>query len=290
MVKPVAILDTNLAAYADLRTLEHLAGRFRLRVGETAVLEWWVQAARLYNDSRPRARAKFFGRAKRIAPFLDRECPTMVSAGHLARKILAEADGLAPVAESEERARGLVDQWGITVGQEYLDEEWCDFANVAQAHLDDVDQKLIDLAQPQQELEKLTPPALKEQSRLFGQLADSEQLAHLRRHAIECWRFSGAAAERLDARIATAALRLHAAAKGARMPKRNDGADVSLTIHLGDASFLLSDDQRLIDIVDQSGTYQAPWVRRSKEVDDLPEGPPWGESARRQAQLFERPP
>ena len=50
---------------------------------------------------------------------------------------------------------------------------------------------------------------------------------------------------------------------GPRLPKRNAGADVS-------------------------GTYQAPWVRRRDDLDELPEGLPWGDTAREAQRAFKR--
>jgi hypothetical protein len=95
-------------------------------------------------------------------------------------------------------------------------------------------------------------------------------------------------AERFDAHIRTTAYRLHMAARGARMPKKNDGADASLTLHLGAGCILLTDERKLVDIIDESGTFQAPWVRQSQDLDDLPQIPAWGEQARNVARAFRR--
>ena len=37
-----------------------------------------------------------------------------------------------------------------------------------------------------------------------------------------------------------------------------------------------------------SGTYQAPWVRRRDDLDELPEGLPWGDTAREAQRAFKR--
>jgi hypothetical protein len=122
----------------------------------------------------------------------------------------------------------------------------------------------------------------------MGRIASLEKLAYLRRFAAKSGKLSSEAAERLDAHVCAVAHRLRAAGRGARMPKRNDGADVSLTIHLGSGSLLVTEEVQLVEIVDLSGTFQRPWIRRLNDLDELPEGPPWGEDARRQAMQFIR--
>ena len=104
----------------------------------------------------------------------------------------------------------------------------------------------------------------------------------------ETLHLSDAAAERLDAQNSTYSLRLIAAAKGQRMPKRNDGVDFSLPMHVGDGAMLITREKQLVALVDQSGTYQAPWVRHIDDLDEIPDGLPWGENARQIARAFKR--
>lgn len=116
-----------------------------------------------------------------------------------------------------------------------------------------------------------------------------QQLAALRDYLKTiCWKMSGPVADRFDAHIAVTALRLHSAGLGARMPKENDGADLALTMHIAEGCVLVTNETQLVKLVDDSKTYQAPWVRRLNDLDDLPQGPPWGEGARRLAQSFRR--
>jgi hypothetical protein len=51
---------------------------------------------------------------------------------------------------------------------------------------------------------------------------------------------------------------------------------------------LVTNERQLITIVDECGTYQAPWVRRSDDLDDLPTGEPWGDNARQVHLAFRR--
>jgi hypothetical protein len=241
-------------------------------------------------DNRPRARGMFFGKAKQIAPFLDATAPLATGAGIMARKIAAEADGQPIPAEYAERQIGLNQQWGVISGFGLTDEEWVRLSAVASEHLDSLDDGLAKLALRRSELDKKVPPNMKADNETFNTLPDSDKLVLLRRHVIEAMGLSPAAAERFDAQICTTALRFHLADKGARMPKKNDGVDFTLAMHVAEDCILVSADDQFIAIADQSGTYQAPWIRRMNDLDDLPEGPPWGESAREEARRFKRRP
>jgi hypothetical protein len=285
----VLVLDTNIARFAPAVGLEALAKRgHRLRVSETAYLEWWAQGVRMFPESRVEARAIFFARAKRIAPLLDSETPIAVSAGILARRIVAEADGQPIPMEYTEREHALTEQWRRVSGVGLTDETWCEWGRVAEEHLAELDSELIGMARPERELAKKIPEDMKEANDAWVALPDDEQLAHMRRFVKETLDLSDAAAERADAHIRTTAFRLHAAARGARLPKRNDGADVSMSTQVGSGCLVVTNEWQFVDIIDQSGTYQAPWVRRFDDLDDLPEGLPWGENAREARRLFKR--
>lgn len=285
----ILILDTNVAGFTPARELEGLAKRFTLRVSETALLERWVQSVRDYDDDRAQARGKFFNRLRSIAPFLDAVVPIAVGAGHLLRRVIAQADGLPPVQATEEREADLANQWKYIVTVGFNDEEWVTFArDHAGPHLDKLDAVLMGLARPAADLAKRVSPELQEMNKAFDALPDKEQQAHLLQHIVETLRLSPAAAERLDGHVRNFVVRLQAAARGRRMPKENDGADLSLMAHLGEGHVLLTDERQLVDVVDESDTYQAPWVRRLDDLDELPEGPPWGESAREAARAFRR--
>lgn len=56
-------------------------------------------------------------------------------------------------------------------------------------------------------------------------------------------------------------------------------------MHLADDVILVTSDIDLIERVDDSGTFQAPYVRTMGELltGPVPDGPPWGVSARRAA-------
>ena len=89
---------------------------------------------------------------------------------------------------------------------------------------------------------------------------------------------------------------LHAARAKARvtgkLPKvdENDAEDLQLLMHIGEGAFVATFDLNLIEHVDASGSFQAPWVRTIGELltSKLPKGLPWGRSARRAAAEHQR--
>jgi hypothetical protein len=71
------------------------------------------------------------------------------------------------------------------------------------------------------------------------------------------------------------------------MTKENEAPDLRFLVHLGEALVLLSGDGPFVRLVDESGTHQAPWVRRLVDLEaPLPVVPPWGASVREVARSF----
>jgi hypothetical protein len=72
------------------------------------------------------------------------------------------------------------------------------------------------------------------------------------------------------------------------LPKidENDAEGLQLLMHLAEGAFMATYDLALIEHVDASGSFQAPWVRTIGELltIELPVGKPWGRSARRAAE------
>ena len=85
--------------------------------------------------------------------------------------------------------------------------------------------------------------------------------------------------------------RVHAlqsfARTNAQAPKiqPNHAIDLNLLQHLAEGAFLLTEDVELIELVDASGSNQAPWVRTVPEmlISKLPKGPPFLQHARNAA-------
>jgi hypothetical protein len=90
--------------------------------------------------------------------------------------------------------------------------------------------------------------------------------------------------ERYHCYFRLAAQHAYRSATGVGRPtQENDSEDLQLTMHLADDAIVLTRDFALIEQVDETESFQAPWVRSLGEVLDgrVPEGKPWGRSARR---------
>ena len=77
---------------------------------------------------------------------------------------------------------------------------------------------------------------------------------------------------------------------GATTATENDSEDVANLMHLAEPAFLLTRDNKLIHALDESGSYQAPWVRTLPDflASALPPGRPWGRNARRARESLTR--
>ncbi len=285
----ILVLDTNIAAFSPVDELERLASRFTLRVSETALVERWAQSVRAHEKSRERGRGQLFGRFSSIAPLLDPETPVEVCGRALIQIIAAQADGQELPREAVEHVEDVEANWRAIVGVGLTDEEWLEVGRrLEEQYLAPLDDNLRDLARPARELARRVGPELREQNALFDALPDDEQLEHMRRHVADSLHLSPAAIERLDGAIRNMAVRMQSAAMERRPVKRNDGADLGLLGHVGLGHFVLTNEMHLVRIVDESKTYQAPWVRRPDDLDNLPDVVPWGDEARAFARHFVR--
>jgi len=83
------------------------------------------------------------------------------------------------------------------------------------------------------------------------------------------------------------AVRAKARVVSGRVAERhmNDAEDMQLLMHIAEGAFLATNDLGLIEHIDASRSFQAPWVRTIGELltESLPVGLPWGRSARRAA-------
>lgn len=70
----------------------------------------------------------------------------------------------------------------------------------------------------------------------------------------------------------------------------NDAQDIASLMHVGEPAFFATADYRLLDFVDKSCSFQAPWIRSGGEVvaEPLPECLPWGEGARQVSRDWSR--
>jgi hypothetical protein len=279
------VLDMNVYGYGPIAELERLALRgLSISVSEIAFTEAWAKSVREFCTGMPRerARGKLFGRTMSLSPYVDAQHPVALGAGGITHRIAAVTAGRPPIPEVGQREAMLDTMWRTVAGRECDDALWIETGRIAEEWLTWRD-KALDLV-VKTVREQPTPEGWKN-------LTEAEQLAIMRASAGAFWGFTPAMTERLDAHLCTVAYRMLQGHGGARMPQKdNDGADLHLTQHIADDCILVTGDEKVIDIVDRSGTYQAPWVRRLNDLENLPEGPPWGESARKRADLFMRKP
>jgi hypothetical protein len=279
------VLDTNVYGYSPIAELERLALRgLSISVSEVAFTEAWAKSVREFHAGMPRerARGKLFGRTRSLAPYVDAQRPVALGAGGITHRIAAVTAGRPPIPEVGQREAMLNTMWRTVAGGDCDDALWIETGRIAEEWLTWRDKAL-----------DLVVKTVREQPIPQGweNVTEAEQLAIMRASTAAFCGFTPAMSERLDAHLCTIVYRMLQGRRGARMPQRdNDGADLHLTQHIADDCVLVTGDERLIDIVDRSRTYQAPWVRRLNDLENLPEGPPWGESARKHADSFVRKP
>lgn len=277
------VLDTNLYSFGPLPDLARLAERgFLLSVSEIAFTEALAKSVREYESggvSREQARGKFFARAKRLAPFMNPDCPVALGAGGITRRMAAMLAGRAPDPLAEQQAEVLNVMWHEAVQSEYSDDVWLEAGKIGEQWLSWRDDS-VDLVVRTMRAQPIAHD--------WATMGDAERVTMVRASLARFWGFTSAMTERLDAHVATVASRICEGAGGTRPPRRNDGADVHLTQHLAEGFVLVTHDGPLIDLVDRAGTYQAPWVRRLNDLENLPHGLPWGETAHHEARRFTR--
>ena len=288
------VLDTNAFRGLPRKDVERLASSgWRFVVSEVAISETLAASVRELERGLPRDRARglLFKRAKLFARHVDPNYPIAVAGEHVFERVRRAISGVATDDGRSDQHVSYLDQfWRVLVGTEFLDEEWIAAGHHAEAWLTDVDAALHRLARREEDLWAKVKAPVEEKRALWLGLTYDEQLATLCERFRADWGLEDdAVADRLDAHVRFLAWRLHRAAKGIEMPKENDAPDFRFSVHLGEGFVLLSGDESFVRLVDESGTHQAPWVRRLRDLDDpLPSGPPWGPSAHEAARTFRR--
>lgn len=272
MPSPILVLDANIYGFEPVSSLAKLSDRgLVLRVSEVALYERLAASFRDHVEkhlSLAAAQDLFMRRARSVAPYLDPLMPIALGGANLTRRVAALADGRSPDAGGEQFHAHLVALWGRIVAGDMSNMQWHAAGKMAGEMVDDWDAQHFAICEDAEvEIGEVQ----------WKHVAEDQLRAELRSIMGE---FSEAAVERLDAQLCSVSYRVHQAKWGARRPKKNDGADLCLPIHIGEGCFLLTRDRKLIDLIDESRTYQRAWVRSPDDVDDLPDGLPWGEHAR----------
>jgi hypothetical protein len=278
------VLDTNVAWYAPMTDLEALkSSGFLLSISLEAVAERWARAART-------ERPELLGRARTIDRVLDPRMRFAVSGPPLEDQLGC----LGRDADEQQRYPFLhaaaEERW-----QQLLRGVPPDWREAGQA----VD-RAID-AQTQEWIGKLArvpdiirqADAKAENSPEAGMPEDEAVVVLARRFADDLHvGMPGGAGERLDAASRVFVKHVIIAGYHGRLPQPNDYEDFRLLLHLAVPVFLVTNDKRLVKLVDETRSFQAPWVRTLAEMQarDLPTGVPWGSNARGQARSFRREP
>jgi hypothetical protein len=281
MSSPTLVLDSNVYGFEPVGALMGLANRgFILRLSEVAFYERLAASFRdhvVKHASIAATYDDFIRRAQTVAPCLDLLAPIALGGANLTRRIAALADGRPPNEPGEHFHASLLALWRRIVAGDMSNEHWHTAGKMAGEMVDNWDAQHFAICQDAEvQIGEVQ----------WKHVPEDGLRAELRSIAGD---FSVDTAERLDAQLCSVSYRVHQAKWGARRPKKNDGADLSLPIHIGEGCFLLTRDQKLIDLIDESRTYQRAWVRRPDDLDALPaDGSPWGQYAREVNRSFSR--
>ncbi|HEY3821810.1 MAG TPA: hypothetical protein VGL81_31810 [Polyangiaceae bacterium] len=277
----VLVLDTNVYRWSHLDKLARLADRGDvLRVAETSLYEC---LARSVEDD---DRGALFNRARAVAGLLDPVAPIALGGANLTRRIVATVDGRPLDRRGLVVADGLQGLWRSIVSGRLTDDQWRDAGRIQREALDGLDKAHAELC-----LNREIQVGDAVWRDVPVEDARRELRAAFATHGLKADGFdhvSEEALERIDGNLLSIGFRVYQAKKGARTPKKNDGVDASLALHIGEGCFVVTNDGKMIDLIDESRTYQAPWVRSLDDLGDLPGDPPWGAAAREVYRSFRR--
>jgi hypothetical protein len=309
-VKPSGrvVLDANYFREAKLEHLAPIRERgFRVSVGFSALQEAWAAAAR---EDKP---GLLLGPTRRLRGIVDPDYPIAPTSGDLLRRFAVERRG-RDVDPLSHRYRAWATSTWQTLSQGAVDvADVQRIGRLINAHLDKRGGKWTGYARrwsdiqpddPNTDADQLTEEERKalakystvdDQLAFFRSLSPGKRLAQYVRfqtkgiteHGLRVRMVRG----RLHAFFHVVGLRSWTTASGATTATANDSEDITSLMHIAEPAFLLTHDTKLIESVDASGSYQAPWVLRLQEFlgGPLPLGRPWGIGARLQAAHFRRP-
>lgn len=250
---------------APLDVVRSIRGEgFAISISETGFAEYAARA------SRQNERNAFENRIRSLVPVVDALAPLMPTRKRFFDRFDEAAVGRAHSARAE-----LKGAWDATV-KGLDDTQWSEFTSKADAWFDEHAVGLKDLAKRWEPGEDIDH---------FDRLKPAQRLAHIREYlhtAIPGEHvLSGSYRERADLFFRVFALFLWRTAKGAWSPSKNDMQDLEQAVHVGEPAFLLTEDGRLLDRVEESGSRQRFWVLRPREFLEgpLPCGEPWGTRA-----------
>ena len=271
------VLDTNYFRALRADDLRPLRERgLAVSVGMSAFYEAWAAAARAGNPN------LLIGPARALSEIVDPSYPIAANGGELIWRF-------SKGRRVQERGRVRMPYLTWSLGVWHL----AATGNVDEAALRniglDVNAYLSAYGRSWQRFACRWSDSERELLKTFAPRKAQERLVAHFTHPLAEHHRASLVRRRLDAFYQVTAFLTLNAARGATTPTENDLEDLSGLMHLSESAFLLTHDNPLIRAVDESGTYQRPWVRRLSDFrEPVPPGRPWGQSARLAANGFVR--
>jgi hypothetical protein len=273
-------LDTNYARFAPIGALEALVRRgFLLSLPIGVFEEWW--AGTIARDSGGDEFHRFRNRVARLVPLLDSRWPLLPDSATLTKVLRASRSRGAKIRRdrSELARRRLM---GV-VGAGLTPEMWRSVGSLAR---DQIDQEAAFFMSAVTVARALDPQVLP---------TSEKEAVDIQKRIMAIRSGFGHCLARCDAFFSVFTLR----ALRSLVEKRgqhgriepNDMEDHSLLLNIAWPTIIATSDIRLIRAVDESGTFQSPWVRTLSELLTTYLGleTPWGRDAKRRGRRFVRP-
>lgn len=292
IVLPRVVLDTNAVRALDASVASKLTADGRLlSISEVALIELWAASVRSLADGASRARARGLLQVpiRRLNKFVDPIYPVAVVRTPALQRVEHQVGGPPPSKEVTDYVAMRTAEWRLVASGAWNDEEWIAQGRIYQRWLDDIEGQFAKLARRSDQASREDAPVDGgERRKRYEALTKDERRDAYLAFAREAVPVSPAAEERVDLWHRFLGQRLFEAAQGSRSPKDNDGADSMTLIHVAEGAVLVANDRKMVDVVDECGSFQGAWVRRFDQLDDLPDVQPWGPAARALSHVFAR--
>jgi hypothetical protein len=282
------IFDTQYFRRLGPALLRELRQRgFVLSISSSAFMETWSRAL---EDDRP---GLFFGPARKFAPYVDPDYPVAAAAGDLRVRLGARSPRLRVTparylettlvswkhATTSNSGNPFYRQQGAKV-QRDLARRKADWLQLARSW------KVVD---PRGGFEQQA------KNLKFLRSVDRKRLdREMWRYLIQCYAPQGIRPplppERFNGYMKVTATYLLEVGQDAQTATGNDDQDILQLMHVGEPAIFVTHERKILNAVDNCGTFQAPWVRTLAEVltERLPKENPWGRHARRLRARFRR--
>jgi hypothetical protein len=269
------VLDSCCFQGASRAQLESLRSRgFRISVSALALMEVWAKAART-------EQAEFIAaRARTLSSYIDRSDPVVPTGVQLVARLGGSTHGTKFTQPDHKYETGIREVWRWLTEGKLPAEALRRSGLEANAEIDELAKGWVETGERiDPELRQAIRPLQEDRAivRVASWLVDNVG----RDISLKC-----GVQERLHGYFRLVALHAVRAAAGThRRTTENDSEDVQLLMHLADDVVLVTSDVDLIARVDDTGSFQAPYIRTIGELLALPipPGPPWGRTARRAA-------